>query len=92
MRKQRLDYLLGMVPKGKNCLVPISANSTRAAIRTILCAFDHPFVMPTIETDFLPGRDLLLVFRKFCKEGSLKDKIYKVGNGIQPETPRMSCG
>eukprot|EP01094_Clydonella_sp_ATCC50884_P001574 TRINITY_DN11189_c0_g1_i1.p1 TRINITY_DN11189_c0_g1~~TRINITY_DN11189_c0_g1_i1.p1 ORF type:complete len:473 (-),score=111.99 TRINITY_DN11189_c0_g1_i1:30-1448(-) len=79
VRKDRNDYLLGIVPRGKNCRLSLNSNTTRVNVRALVSVFQHPYVMPTLEADFLPGRDLLLTFRPYSKkEGSLKDRIHRV--------------
>ena len=69
----------GQVPRGKHCRLALHSNATRINVRAVLYSLRHPYVLPTLEADFLPGRDLLLTFRPFSKkDGSLRDRIHRV--------------
>ena len=64
--------------KGDENSLPLQNLSTRAAVRGLLKELKHPYILPTVECDFLQGQKVvLLTVRPFSKRGSLRDMLFK---------------
>jgi len=42
----------------------------------------HPFILPTVDIDFLKDGKELVVFRSLCSKGSIKDVLYDCSNPL----------
>jgi hypothetical protein len=57
-------------------LLKVSSRRVRIALRKILLAISHPYVLETYDVDFSVNNDAVFVVRRFCNEGSIRDQIY----------------
>lgn len=49
-------------------------------VKKILKAIRHPYMLKTVETDFVAGQKCgLITFRPWSRIGSIRDAIYEVG-------------
>lgn len=71
--------------KGEECSLPLQSLGTRQTIKEAAMGLRHPFILPVLHLDFLPGsNDVMLVFRPFIPKGSIKDLIYEVRLALPP--------
>ena len=88
-RRWRRPLTGGQHAKGEECTLPLQSLGTRQTIKEAAVGLRHPFILPVLHLDFLPGsNDVMLVFRPFIPKGSIKDLIYQVG---VPQARRRCC-
>ena len=68
----------------KTCSLPLaSSSSARNALNGVMQALRHPFILPVLKcvtSVNSEGEVRVGVLRRFCKRGSLRDKLHKVSN------------
>ena len=74
---------LSSPPLAQPCPVAIAHRSNSKHLKSFLLEIDHPFLVPTLEVEYMSQISKLLLFRPLFKLGSLRDLLYKVKNPVQ---------
>eukprot|EP00301_Raphidiophrys_heterophryoidea_P002713 c11259_g1_i2.p1 GENE.c11259_g1_i2~~c11259_g1_i2.p1 ORF type:complete len:454 (+),score=138.32 c11259_g1_i2:42-1403(+) len=69
--------LMAQVTLGDLCPISFQQPSNMVTFTAMLTKIQHPYVMPVHHVEYVPDRSVVLVFRRFIKEGSLRDYIHK---------------
>lgn len=72
-----VQLILSIVSKGEHCAIEIDADSKRATFVNILTSIKNPYILPTVQADYLHEQEQIAILRPYCPKGSLKDAIYK---------------
>eukprot|EP00602_Paraphysomonas_sp_CaronLab_P003091 CAMPEP_0185032956 /NCGR_PEP_ID=MMETSP1103-20130426/21518_1 /TAXON_ID=36769 /ORGANISM="Paraphysomonas bandaiensis, Strain Caron Lab Isolate" /LENGTH=442 /DNA_ID=CAMNT_0027569057 /DNA_START=288 /DNA_END=1616 /DNA_ORIENTATION=- len=68
----------------KDFPLSLSNSTTMDVFANLICGMANPYILSCEDADYIKDRHILIVIRKFCEKGSLKDVIH----GKQsPKTP-----
>jgi hypothetical protein len=56
--------------------ISLSNSQTLDVYANLICGISNPYILSCEEIDFIKDRQILIIIRKFCERGSLKDLIY----------------
>jgi len=72
-------FVMTVALRGPLCMLPIQENvRIQQTVKDLLKTFNHPYILKTVEAEFLPGQKCgLITFRPWSRVGSLKDIIYQ---------------
>ncbi|EGC34615.1 hypothetical protein DICPUDRAFT_79620 [Dictyostelium purpureum] len=66
-----------ITPTANTCPWPMTNEKKKQKFEKTLMALKHSYIMTPIKVEVSGANDKLLVIRNFCKNGSLRDLIYK---------------
>ena len=60
----------------RNQPISLSNSTTMDVYANLICGIANPYILSCEDVDFIKDRNILIIIRKFCDRGSLKDLIY----------------
>lgn len=60
----------------KDFPIPLTNSTTLDVFANLVCGMASPYILSCEDADYIKDRSLLVVIRKFCDKGSIKDLIY----------------
>jgi hypothetical protein len=56
--------------------IPLTNSTTLDVFANLVCGMANPYILSCEDADYIKDRAILVIIRKFCDKGSLKDLIY----------------
>ena len=60
----------------KDFPIPLTNSTTLDVFANLVCGISNPYILSCEDADYIKDRSILVVIRKYCDKGSLKDLIY----------------
>ena len=60
----------------KDFPIPLTNSTTLDVFANLVCGMANPYILSCEDADYIKDRSILVVIRKFCEKGSIKDLIY----------------